>query len=57
VVSKRVTINWGPAGLKELVPCLSSEPEFVVCTPDTKAKALLVMGGNKSIFDGKLRWN
>lgn len=57
IVSKGITINWGPGGLKILTPCLCDEPEFVVCTPDTEAKLLLIMNGNKSIFDGKLRLN
>ena len=56
IASKRVTINWGPAGTKELLPLLE-EVDFDLDDDDKFAQLLLILNGNKSIFDNELRWN
>lgn len=56
IASKRVTINWGPAGTREILPLLE-EINMDIANKDDLAKILLLLNGNMSIFDNKIRWN
>jgi len=56
IASKRITISWGPAGTKDLLPLLE-EADFDVSKENKMAELLLILNGNMSIYDNEIRWN
>jgi len=56
IASKGVTINWGPAGTKYLLPLLE-KADFDISKENKMAELLLILNGNMSIYDNEIRWN
>lgn len=56
IASKDVTISWGPAGMRDLLPLLK-KVDLDILKDESAAKLLLTLNGNMSIYDNKIRWN
>jgi len=56
IASKRITISWGPAGTRDLLPLLK-EIDFDISKENKMAELLLILNGNMSIYDNKIRLN
>ena len=52
-----MAINYGPAGTRDLVPCIGEKLSWDITNPADEVKILLVLNGNMSIYDGEIRWN